>query len=200
LRLSLTVFDSAGTLHPFDIYFSNLGGMAYEYHVVADGADLVGGTPGDFVLLSTGSLQFDANGALSSSTTPAVDVAFAAGAAPSPIELHYAPDIASGASGHEGSTSFASDTTVFSLAADGQTEGTGSGIDVRPNGDVLVYYDNGEALPIGTLALARFRREAALAPVGEGWGMTPESGPPQLGTPQSPGRGMLVVGSVSNWP
>lgn len=198
--VSMTVFDSAGTSHYFDIYFSNLGGMAYEYHVVVDGGDLVGGTPGDSVLVSTGSLQFDANGALSSTTTPPVDISFAGGAAPSQIELRYGPDIASGASGFEGSTSFASDTAVFSLAVDGLAEGSGSGIDVRPNGDVLVYYDNGEALSIGTLALARFPREAALAPFGEGWGMTPESGPPQLGTPQSPGRGMLVVGSVSAWP
>jgi hypothetical protein len=67
---------------------------------------------------------------------------------------------------------------VFSLAADGQTAGTGSGIDVRPNGDVLVYDDNGEALSIGAFAPARFRSEAALVQFGEGWGMTPKERPP----------------------
>jgi flagellar hook protein FlgE len=69
-------------------------------------------------------------------------------------------------------------------------------MDVRPNGGVLIYYDNGETLPLGTLALARFRSEVALAPFGEGWAMTAESGPPQLGTPQSSGRGMIVGGAV----
>jgi flagellar hook protein FlgE len=198
--LDMTVFDSAGTLHPFHMYFSNLGEMAYEYRVVANGGDLVGGTPGEFVLVSTGSLQFDSNGVLSSSTTPPVDIPFVGADAPIHIELRFAPDIASGASSYEGSTSFASDTEVFSLTADGQTEGTGAGMDVRPNGDVLVYYDNGETLSIGTLALARFRSEAGLAPFGEGWSMTPESGPPQLGVPQSSGRGMIVGGAVSVWP
>ena len=89
---------------------------------------------------------------------------------------------------------------MFSLTLDGGTDGTGSGLDVRPNGDVLVLYDNGEALSIGNLALARFAREGGLAPFGDGWGLTPESGPPLLGTPQSSGRGMIVVTSVSAWP
>ena len=150
--------------------------------------------------VGTGSLQFDPSGALSSTTTPPIAISFGGGAAAQVIELSFGPDIASGASGYEGSTSFASDTTVFTLAADGLTQGTGSGIDVRSDGDVLVYYDNGEALSIGHLALARFAHEAALAPVGDGWGMTANSGPPQLGTPQSPGRGMVVVESISAWP
>jgi flagellar hook protein FlgE len=196
--LRMTVFDSTGTLHPLYIYFSNLGGMAYEYRVVVEGEELVGATPGELVLLSTGSLQFDSSGALSSVMTPPVDIPFAGGAAPSRIELRYAPE-ASDAGGYE-TTSFASDGLVFAITADGQTEGTGAGMDVRPNGEVLVYYDNGEALSLGTLALARFRSEAALARVGEGWGMTTESGPPQLGTPQSSGRGMIVGGAVSVWP
>jgi len=187
--VSMLVFDSAGVSHYLDIYFSNLGGMTYEYHVVVDGGDLVGGTPGDFVLVSTGRLRFGASGALASAATPPVAIAFAGGVAPGQIEL-----------GYEGSTSFASGFTVFSLAVDGVTEGIGSGLDVSPGGEVVVFYDNGEALSLGSLALARFQREAALAAVGEGWGMTPESGAPQLGTPQSPGRGLLVVGSVSAWP
>lgn len=174
--------------------------MAYEYHVVADGGDLVAGAPGAFVLLGTGVLQFDANGALSSTTTPPIEISFAGGAPSQLITLSFGPDIASGAGGFEGSTSFASDTTVFSLAMDGLTEGAGSGIDVRPDGDVLVYYDNGEALSIGRLVLARFPRETALAPSGDGWATTADSGPPKLGAPQTSGHGMLVVGSVSAWP
>ena len=199
--LSMAVFDSAGNTHHLDIYFSKQGGMAWQYNVVIDGGDLVGGTPGQSNLVSTGSLQFDANGALSSTTTPAFDVSFVGGTTPSQsIQLSYGPDIASGTSGFEGSTSFASYSAVFALAMDGVTEGTSSGIDVRPNGEVLVFYDNGEALSIGSLALARFPREAALAPFGEGWGLTPDSGAPLLGTPQSSARGMIVVESVSAWP
>jgi flagellar hook protein FlgE len=197
--VSMTVFDSSGTSRYFDIYFSNLGAMKYEYHVVIDGGDL-GGTPGAFVLVSTGRLQFEASGALVSTLAPPVDVSFAGAAPGQRIYLGFGPGTASGATGYEGTTSFASEASVFSLAVDGLTQGTSSGIDVRPDGDVLVYYDNGEALSIGSLALARFPREAGLVPLGWGLGMTPESGAPQLGTPQSPGRGMLVVGSVSAWP
>lgn len=197
--LSMSIFDSVGITHHVDIYFSNQGGMAYQYNVVLDGGDLVGGTPGQSVLVSVGFLQFDSSGALASATTPAFDLPFIGTTAQS-VELSYGPDIASGASGFEGSTSFATYSAVFTLSMDGLTEGTSSGIDVRPDGDVLVYYDNGEALSIGRLALARFPRETALAPFGDGWGMTPESGAPQLGAPQSAGRGMIVVGSVSAWP
>jgi flagellar hook protein FlgE len=199
--VSMLVFDSGGTTHYLDIYFSHQGGRVWQYDVLVDGGDLVGGTPGQPVLVSTGTLQFDSTGALSLATTPPFEVSFAGGVAPSQrIALSYGRDIASGGSGLERTVNFASDSAVFSLSVDGRNEGTASGVDVRPNGELLVYYDNGDAVPIGSLALARFPREAALASDGEGWGPTSDSGAPSLGAPQSLGRGMIVVESVSAWP
>jgi flagellar hook-basal body protein len=198
--LSLSVFDNVGQARTVDIYFSNAGNGLHNYYVLVDGADLVGGTPGTPVWVGRGSLQFDANGALSVASTPPFDIAFAGAGPGQDIYLSFGPDIASGGNGSGSSTAFASYDEVFALSADGVAVGTGSGIDVLPNGEVLVYYDNGEVLPIGTLALARFPEEPELAPLADGWATTAESGPPQLGQPQSPGRGAVIIESVSPWP
>jgi flagellar hook protein FlgE len=133
-------------------------------------------------------------------STPPFDIAFAGAGPGQNIYLSFGADIASGGNGSGSSTAFASYDAVFALSVDGVAEGTGAGIDVLPNGEVLVYYDNGEVLPIGTLALARFPGEPELAPLAEGWATTAESGPPQLGQPQSPGRGAVIIESVSPWP
>jgi flagellar hook protein FlgE len=89
-------------------------------------------------------------------------------------------------------TSFATGDLVYSMSVDGRRAGTGSHVSVETAGEVSVAFDNGDALYLGTLALARFAREAALATDKEGLLYpTPRSGPPQLGNPLSPGRGSV---------
>jgi flagellar hook protein FlgE len=192
---SFIVFDSIGAPHVVELYFTSMPGYI-EYNVVVDGADLAGGTPGWPVLVSTGTLLFTTDGALDNATTPMLDISFIGLAtANQAIDIDFGPDITNdGSSGYAGSTMFATSTAVLSQSVDGHTAGTGADVHVGAAGDVQVRFDNGDALTIGTLALARFPREAALAPIGDdGWVATSDSGAPQLGAPQQSGRGALVV-------
>ena len=194
--LSFMVFDSTGARHYLDIYFANQGGSLLGYHVLVDGGSLVTGAPGTPVEVSSGLLRFDANGTLLEATSPALDLSFAGGAAPSQaISLSWGTGAGSGGGGYASSTSFASNSEFYELSLDGLAAGAGVGINVTHAGEVLAYYDSGEALPLGTLALARFPREPALAPLGDDWAMTPESGAPQYAAPQSSGRGALLSGT-----
>jgi flagellar hook protein FlgE len=195
--VSFSVFDSLGAAHILDIYFAYPAPLLVEYHVLADGGDISDQTAGHPVDLSAGTLQFNSLGALDVATTPAVEISFSGGATPNQaISLDFGPDIVNdGSSGVAGSTMFAAPSAVYSLSSDGHPSGTGTDIEVGAAGDVRVRFDNGDALTIGTLALARFPREAALAPSGDdgGWVVTPDSGAPQLAAPQAPGRGALIV-------
>jgi flagellar hook protein FlgE len=193
---SQVVIDSLGALHLVDFYFHNLGGNLYEYDVVSDGSDVEGGTPGFPTLISVGTLQFTSDGALYVATTPPLSISFAGGAtANQPIEIDFGPDIAFyGGSGYGGSTSFASDTFIWSQTSDGFVAGTGSDVRISFSGEVSVEFDTGASLSIGTLALARFPNEDRLEAADDGsLRAKPESGPAQYGVPDGPGRGPLSV-------
>ena len=190
---SFGVIDSFGASRWVDLYFNNLGGNFYEYHVLVDGSDIAGGVPGVAVDLSQGWLQFNSDGALDVDTTPQFCASFAGGATASQcISVDFGTAIAEGGTGLDGSTQFATYTVVHSMLVDGFTEGTGTGVNVGDSGEVTVEYDSGAELVIGRLALARFPNEDQLAVKPDGsFRATVASGDPQFGVPLGAGRGSL---------
>jgi len=190
---SFTIVDSLGARHGAGLYFTNWGGNLWPYYVLIEGSEAAGGTAGVDVLVGEGMLQFSADGALETATTPQVCVSFAGGVTPEQcVDLSFGQDIASGGTGFTGSTQFAADTAVFALDANGYTAGTGSAVRVDGAGLVTAEYDSGATLALGTLALARFATEAGLAAQPDAtFTATRASGPPQLGHPLSPGRGSV---------
>ena len=71
---SMTVYDSLGTAHKVDLYARAQGGGAWEWHAMVDGGELTGGTPGTPTEIASGTLTFDASGALAAQTTTASSV------------------------------------------------------------------------------------------------------------------------------
>lgn len=188
---SITVFDSLGTARTLDIYFSNTGGNLYTYNVVADGAELAGGTAGTQQLLSTGTLQFTSDGALDIATTPPLSLSFAGGATPAQeIDLNFGNDITTdGGTGLSGTTQFASVTAVSSQAQDGYASGEFSGLAIDGTGLVQGLYTNGQKITIGQLAVAKFRSNDGLGRAGQNlWIETRESGTAALGAAGAGGR------------
>jgi hypothetical protein len=61
----MTVYDSLGTGHTVDVYFRKTADNAWEYHAIADGSEITGGTAGTNVELGTGAFTFTTDGALS---------------------------------------------------------------------------------------------------------------------------------------
>jgi flagellar hook protein FlgE len=196
---SITVFDSLGTGRTLDIYFNNAGGNLYNYTVVADGAEMAGGTPGTDQIVGTGSLQFNSDGALDTATTPQLSLSFAGGAtANQPIDLNFGDDITNdGASGLGGTTQFASDSAVSSQAQDGYTSGEFSGLAIDGTGLVQGLYTNGQKIAIGRLAVAKFRSNDGLGRAGQNlWIETRDSGTAAMGTAGSGGRGATSAGAL----
>jgi flagellar hook protein FlgE len=197
---SITVYDSLGNARTLDIYFEKTAVNSWSYHVVSDGAQLTGGTPGVLQEVGTGTLDFTDTGALNAMTeTLAISVDFADGAAPGQaITLDFGADIANdGGTGLEGTTQFASKTSVSSHSQDGYASGEFSGVSIDGTGLVQGLYTNGQKLAIGQLAVAKFRSQDGLGRAGAGlWIETRDSGSATLGGAGSGGRASVNAGTL----
>lgn len=198
---SITVFDSLGTARTMDIYFNNQGGNLYSYNVVADGAELAGGTAGTHTLVSSGTLQFTSDGALQTATTPPLAVSFAGGAtANQAIDLNFGDDITTdGSTGLSGTTQFASVTAVSSQSQNGYASGEFSGLAIDGTGLVQGLYTNGQKITIGQLAVAKFRSNDGLGRAGQNlWIETRDSGTAALGAAGAGGRASVTAGALES--
>jgi len=190
---TLIAFDGIGHGHYVDLYFNNLGGDRFEYHVIVDGGDLDGGIPGSNVEVGAGALQFEASGWLLEATNPPACLTFA-GSEAQCIEVTFPAYVTIGLNSYGQITQFADYTAVHAQTANGSGAGVGESIAVDATGAVSVRFDNGTALVVGRLALARFPREDALVELDEDvWEATRGSGRPQWGAPGGPGRGSIEV-------
>jgi flagellar hook protein FlgE len=188
---SITVFDSLGTGRTLDVYFNNAGGNLYNYTVVADGAELAGGTAGTDTIVGSGTLQFNTDGALD----------FAGGATAGQIvALNFGDDITNdGATGLGGTTQFASDSAVSSQAQDGYASGEFSGLAIDGTGLVQGLYTNGQKIAIGRLAVAKFRSNDGLGRAGQNlWIETRDSGTAALGAAGAGGRASVSSGALES--
>ena len=74
----MTVFDDHGQGHNLTFLFAKTGATTYKYRVVAEAADITGGTPGSaYQIAPEGTLEFTAGGALNgaASTIPNITLA-----------------------------------------------------------------------------------------------------------------------------
>jgi len=198
---SISVFDSLGTARTLDVYFNNVGGNLYNYTVVADGAELAGGTPGVDQIVGTGSLQFTTDGALDTANVTALSLSFAGGAtANQAIDLDFGEDITvDGGTGLTGTTQFASDSAVSSQSQDGFASGEFSGLAIDGTGLVQGLYTNGQKIAIGQLAVAKFRSNDGLGRAGQNlWIETRDSGTAALGAAGAGGRASVSSAALES--
>ncbi|MEN9581320.1 MAG: hypothetical protein RJA70_4329, partial [Pseudomonadota bacterium] len=181
---SITVFDSLGEQRTLDVYFRKTGANAWEYHVVADGAELAGGTAGTAQEVGTGTLTFSTAGALLDAQTPQLSIDFAGGAtAAQLVDIEFGEDVTNDlATGFGGTTQFASKSAASAVSQDGYASGEFSGVAIDGTGLVQGLFTNGEKIAIGQLAVAKFRSNDGLGRAGNGlWIETRESGTGALG-------------------
>lgn len=196
---SLTVYDSLGASHQLDVYFSKTAANTYDYHVVANGAELNPAAPGTNVEVGTGTLAFTTNGALDTiTTTTPITVNFAGATAAQAIAVNFGtPITGAGGTGLDGVTQFSSPFNVSSQSQDGYASGDFSGVTVDGQGTVMGLYTNGQKLAIGEVAIAKFRNNEGLGRAGQNmWIDTRDSGAAALGTAGSGGRGAMSAGAL----
>jgi flagellar hook protein FlgE len=192
--VSMTVYDSLGGAHSVDVYFAKTA-TGWDYHVMAPGDDVAGGTPGTPFEIGTGSLTFDSEGKLATMNPnpPTATVSFNNGSTASQaIALDF------GTIGDsDGLTQNDSATAATFVSADGYASGTLSGIQVEADGTVNGVYSNGESMPLAQLVVAKFASNNGLARSGHNtWVETRASGEALLGAPGSGGKASVVAGAL----
>lgn len=188
---TMTVYDSLGNAHALNFYFRK-SATPLEWEVFASVTNNAGvSTPLTTLPASLGTLTFDANGALTSSTATSLtipDTALATGANPITISnLSFA-----------NSTQYGANFGIYAVNQNGYTTGQLAGLAIAEDGTILGRYTNGQTQSLGQIVLTNFPNPQGLLPLGNNlWAETTASG--QRINPQPPGSpnlGILRSGAV----
>jgi flagellar hook protein FlgE len=193
---TLNVYDSLGNAHQVDVHFRQTAANTWDYHVLANGSEVQGGTAGQNTEFASGSLTFNTNGALQQVTSNGGSLTFNNAQAQT-IAINFGTSIAAGGTGLDGTTQFGSPSVVSSQGQDGYSSGDLSGVKISQDGTVSGVYSNGQSVAVGQLAMAKFVSNDGLAQAGQNlWAATQQSGDPALGAAGAGGRGAIVTGSL----
>jgi flagellar hook protein FlgE len=185
---STTIYDSLGNSHVLQLYYVKTAtANTWDVYTSVDG-----GTPPAATQIS-----FDPDGTLAATsnnsiaiTTPAAELLSAAGVATGAADLTYTVDILA-------TTQLGTDFSVNSAIQDGYGAGQLISFEFDDSGTAFARYTNGQSRAIGQVALASFRNNNGLQPVGgsnyvESFG----SGSPNIGAPGNSGRGDIQASAV----
>jgi flagellar hook protein FlgE len=210
---SATVYDSLGNAHDLDIYFQHIdpaadtpdvGDNQWQVSIYIDGGDLNGGTAGTATALATGiRASYNSDGSLASlDANPAT-------AGIDPVALTFtdggANEWASGAGTQSvaftlgSSTQNSGNSAVASIVTNGFPTGRLTGVDISDVGLVRATYSNGQAVPIGKIALGTFANSQALNKIGNtAWKETTDSGQVVAGEAGTGSFGQIQAGALES--
>lgn len=187
---SFTVFDSQGDQHNATLYFQKTDDNAWSARTALDG------------VLTDQQLDvtFDSDGKLATIGEPG-DLADATA---NPVawptlaftdnELGNGVEPINATFSMSGSTQFANDSTVKSLAQDGYASGALVGISFSDDGSIVGSYANEKTVDLGQVTLATFRNPEGLSPSGGNlFAATATSGNELVGT-----AGTGTLGSIES--
>jgi len=207
---SATVFDSLGNEHIVTTYYQKIDSTVttpvntdnqWKMDVYISSSDIkqpstpapVGVAPDQLVKLGGAAstvINFNPDGTLvtpsQTSLTLAGGTELKSGAADQTIVLDLA-----------GSTQNSGGFSVGSLTVNGFDTGRLTGVEVSEDGLVRATYSNGQAVPIGKIALARFANPQALNKLGNtAWKETTDSGPVIAGEAGTGNFGQIQSGAL----
>jgi flagellar hook protein FlgE len=196
----VTVYDSAGNAHNLTMYFTKNADDQWSWNAMAKGEETVGGTKGVGVVGATGTLQFTTDGKLQMQSISSNAFNFSKGALPGQaIAFKFGDDITSGGTGVQGSTQYGTATDVYKHSQDGYTAGTIGGLSFNDDGVLSASYTNGVTKNITQVAIAKFENNEGLFKAGgNNFKESRNSGAPNLGAPNTSGRGKIFAKSVES--
>ncbi|MFQ5828970.1 MAG: flagellar hook protein FlgE [Candidatus Methylomirabilia bacterium] len=189
---TFTVNDSLGAAHVLTITFTkNFGAAAgqWDFTVTETDANIAS------LAGASGSVTFDALGAITAGATAPLTINYAAAAGvttPQVVTLDFGS-----ATNTRAVTGFAGASTLYLSSQDGNRSGTLQSVTVGTNGTVSGFYDNGTRQTLDTIQLATFANSGGLIREGTNLFRTSgNSGIPNVGTPATGGRGALIAGAL----
>ena len=191
---SVTVYDSLGNSHIVTATFTKDPNTpnTWDYSVAVPDADMANPP---FTPL-TGSLTFNPDGTLSSSTP-----------APAPLVISGLADNASDMSVqwnlYNGTTpritQYAQPSSTSAVAQDGSPAAQLVQVGVGNGGQILAQYSNGQQTVVGQLAMATVRNPDSLVAVGNNnYELSAGSALPAIGVPGTGGRGTVQGGALES--
>lgn len=197
---SVTVYDSLGNAHQLTMFYKKVADVPtsqWEVHAAVAGGDLDPPVAQEFAEVGTGTLDFDATGALTASSLPSVNVAWA-GANAATINLNLGTPTGTGGTGVDGITSYAGTSAIIRVEQDGWPQGELADFEVLPDGRIEGRYTNGVSRFLGQVATAAFTSLDGLERQGDALFRATggASGQPQVGAPGTNGHGGIVAGNL----
>ncbi len=191
-QITTTVYDSLGAAHEVNVYFNKTAAGAWEYHAMADGAGLTGGTAGTQTQIATGTLAFDLSGNLTASAGTST---FNPIGAVQNQGLTFDLGTPGGAPGM--TQTDATDSTTSFINQDGFASGALAKVAINTDGQIVGTFTNGQTRALGAVALADFEAPDQLSRLGGNlFSNTPGSGQPNVGRAGSGGRGAIIAGAL----
>lgn len=189
----VTLYDSRGTPISGTVYFTRTNQDTWEWNMLADGGEVVGGTAGTPTIIASGGIEFDTDGNFVQQTGPANTVDFVGATAGQTIALDFSRSSNAALSGANDPDA----TNVVAFDQDGYGPGDYLNLSVQEDGTLIGYYDNGQEVTVGRIALANFANQAGLARQGGSlFTATAASGEPAIGFAGTGGRGGLRDSSL----
>jgi flagellar hook protein FlgE len=200
---SATVYDSLGKATQVQVYFRRTGSGTWDYHALVDGSTVQGGTAGTPVEIATGSLAFDAQGQLQSTTQGASNFS-PLNANPQPLTFNFGDPIASGGTGLAGVTQFSAASVATFVGQDGYGSGQLTSVQVDSTGTIQGVFTNGQTRTLGQVGVARVASPELLqriggnlyAVTGDSGNLTLDSGQAVMGAAGQGGRAFIASGSL----
>ena len=179
---SVTLYDSLGASHTANLYFVKTATPGeWNMHTQIDGSTV--GAAQTLTYSNTGTLTAPVGGEV---VLPSF--ATANGSAALDLTLNLSA-----------STQFGENFGVSRLSQDGYTTGRLAGIEVGDGGVVQARYTNGQATPLGQLAIASFPNQQGLQQLGSNaWGQTYNSGTAIVGAAGSGNLGVVQSGALES--
>lgn len=194
----VTIYDSLGAPHDLTFLFRKTAtANEWEYRVLANGADIAGGTAGQLQQISGagGRLTYNPDGSLDLTAPTNTNVAaigplnWADGAAAqtiNPANIRFT-----------GSTQYSLPSSVAVLNQDGIPPATITSINIDNDGVISGLFSSGRSVPLFQLALADFANPQGLTHVGSTlFSESTESGQALLGNPGSGSLGTVLSGTL----
>jgi flagellar hook protein FlgE len=188
---TLSENDSLGAAHTLTITFTKAAGAGvWNYAVTTSDPNITGLGAG-----ASGSITFGANGAITAGATGTLSISYAASAgvtSPQAVALDFGS-----AANTSPMTGFAGTSTAAMTSQDGYASGSLTSFTIGADGSVIGTYSNGRNQTIDQLQLASFANPEGLVRAGQNlFQVSQNSGPAQLGTPGSGGRGTIIAGAL----